>query len=392
MSMAPRIRSDLDYLSGKLGIAQQKLSYPNNIHKKMKSLHSTFKTINMACKACSKVPGFGTYAGRFNMAVKPLTRAIGRGEKCAKKVKDVAEPSRKRVANAKGKVDKIRKYDDKAVAACDKASEAKAKVQDLMKYCDQLSGMADAIQAVEDTLWPFKKVFEEVQWAYDNSVGAAKSVPVLGWFVSAVETVGSTINFVIDGIMDACGISAMLDALAKSLNPLEPLIDKLDRMASGLSSCTEGLVPFMAQIDGVTGDSGTTYSVGPDTSSGSGEAAKGYQNDGAGELLCCVVNTRFGLIPGKCKGDTAWYPYGGKEEYIKGSGFRVIEGYLLPKGTKPRGAAHGRQNDGAGDLWCAVAHTRWGTIPAKAKGNECWFPYGGKEHYQRGNFQYVERY
>ena len=49
------------------------------------------------------------------------------------------------------------------------------------------------------------------------------------------------------------------------------------------------------------------------------------------------------------------------------------------KGIRPR--PQGFQNDGAGRLWCAIAHTEHGRIPGKAKGNDCWYPYGGKEHH-----------
>ena len=55
----------------------------------------------------------------------------------------------------------------------------------------------------------------------------------------------------------------------------------------------------------------------------------------------------------------------------------------------PDHLAIGHQNDGAGDLWCAVAHTEWGHIPGKAKGGDCWFPYGGKEHSTR-DFHYFD--
>ena len=40
----------------------------------------------------------------------------------------------------------------------------------------------------------------------------------------------------------------------------------------------------------------------------------------------------------------------------------------------------GHQNDGHGDLWLGVAHTKWGDIPGKATGNTCWIAYDGKEH------------
>jgi len=45
----------------------------------------------------------------------------------------------------------------------------------------------------------------------------------------------------------------------------------------------------------------------------------------------------------------------------------------------PPSAPAGFQNDGAGQVWCAVAHTPQGNIPGKAIGNTCWYPYGGRE-------------
>eukprot|EP01036_Dinobryon_divergens_P029387 gene29387-38474_t len=117
--------------------------------------------------------------------------------------------------------------------------------------------------------------------------------------------------------------------------------------------------------------------------------AKGFQNDCAGELACCVVSTPYGRIPGKYKSGTAWYSYGGREEYTTEE-ITIVSGHLLPMGSPPSDAAHGFQldSDGAGDLWCAIAHTQWGTIPGKAKGHTCWYPYGGKEHIT-SDFQYV---
>ena len=41
--------------------------------------------------------------------------------------------------------------------------------------------------------------------------------------------------------------------------------------------------------------------------------------------------------------------------------------------------AQGRQIDGHGDLWCAVAETTHGKIPGKAKGDTCWYPHQGQE-------------
>jgi len=56
--------------------------------------------------------------------------------------------------------------------------------------------------------------------------------------------------------------------------------------------------------------------------------------------------------------------------------------------NEQQGIATGHQNDGAGTLYTAVAHTNHGDIPGKAKGNTCWYPYAGKEEYTQ-DFSYV---
>jgi len=47
--------------------------------------------------------------------------------------------------------------------------------------------------------------------------------------------------------------------------------------------------------------------------------------------------------------------------------------------SAPVYAVHGHQNDGAGQVSCAIAHTAQGDIPGKAKDGNCWYAYGGKE-------------
>jgi len=109
----------------------------------------------------------------------------------------------------------------------------------------------------------------------------------------------------------------------------------------------------------------------------------GFQTDGAGALYCAVAHTEFGDVPGKAKGDTCWYPYGGKEYTT--ADFSLLHS-TIPLfqvgnwGEPPIGALMvGRQKDRAGVLYAAVANTKWGKIPGKAKGKTCWYPYGGKE-------------
>lgn len=105
--------------------------------------------------------------------------------------------------------------------------------------------------------------------------------------------------------------------------------------------------------------------------------AAGFQRDGAGPLWCAIANTEHGRIPGKAQGDTCWYPYAGGEHTTKD--FEIVP--IGSKSKKIKCEPQGQQNDGGGDLWCAIAKTEWGKIPGKANANgECWFPYGGEEH------------
>ena len=122
-------------------------------------------------------------------------------------------------------------------------------------------------------------------------------------------------------------------------------------------------------------------------------AVQVFQNDGAGAVYAAIAHTQWGDIPGKAQGNNCWFPYGGEEKctndfsWVVGSGFRLVRGLrFVPSDALPLGL----QNDGAGPLWVAVAHTQWGDIPGKTdvQGNDCWFPYGGKEHCTN-NFSWV---
>jgi len=112
----------------------------------------------------------------------------------------------------------------------------------------------------------------------------------------------------------------------------------------------------------------------------------GRQNDGAGTHYCAVANTEWGQVPGKAKGDTCWYPYGGKEYYTTDFSYLECKNTAIElvqnKGAPPEGALFaGKQSDDSGDHFAAIANTEWGTIPGKAKGNRCWYSYDEKEYY-----------
>jgi hypothetical protein len=121
-------------------------------------------------------------------------------------------------------------------------------------------------------------------------------------------------------------------------------------------------------------------------------AIQGYQNDGAGAVACAVAHTSHGDIPAKAKDGQCWYPYGGKE--VNTNNFSWV---IAPRGTHleqnqgypPSSAiAAGFQNDGAGQVYCAIANAPQGRIPGKALGGNCWYAYAGQEH-QTSNFQWV---
>jgi hypothetical protein len=105
-------------------------------------------------------------------------------------------------------------------------------------------------------------------------------------------------------------------------------------------------------------------------------APQGVQNDGAGRLYAAIAHTEHGEIPGKAKEGECWYPYGGQEHSTQD--FTLVFDQVLR--NEPHGSAQGHQNDGAGELFCAIAHTEHGLIPGKAKDGTCWFSYGGEEH------------
>jgi len=120
------------------------------------------------------------------------------------------------------------------------------------------------------------------------------------------------------------------------------------------------------------------------------DGVKGHQNDGAGEVWCAIAHTDKGDIPGKAKGNDCWYSYGGQELHTNNFSWVVVRGWRLERGGNPphNSLPLGHQNDGAGTLWVAIAHTDKGDIPGKAKDNTCWYPYGGQEH-STNNFSWV---
>lgn len=135
-------------------------------------------------------------------------------------------------------------------------------------------------------------------------------------------------------------------------------------------------------------DSSANVTFNPNHGSPPSDAMKlGYQYDGAGHLYIGVANTKWGTIPGKAKDGTCWYPYGGEEYETSDFSWpsAAPDTYFLYAndgyGPPVYGFKAGEQTDGAGELYAAVAITDEGQIPGKAKGNTCWYSYGGKEYY-----------
>jgi len=120
---------------------------------------------------------------------------------------------------------------------------------------------------------------------------------------------------------------------------------------------------------------------------------KGRQND-SGEYHMVVCHTTHGNIPGKSNGKKGWYSYGGKELETHDFSFVVVRKNFrkvknvgqIPPCNKFK---LGHQNDGAGHLWCVLADTPHGVIPAKGKQGKAWYAFGGKEH-ETTDFHHLE--
>jgi len=111
--------------------------------------------------------------------------------------------------------------------------------------------------------------------------------------------------------------------------------------------------------------------------------------DGDGLYWSAVAHTEDGDIPGKAQNNTCWYPYNGKEVQTNNFSWLVAYHWRIEKGDQPPKAIPcGRQTDGAGIHFAAIAHTDFGDIPGKAKGKSCWYTYKGKEKTTK-NFSWI---
>jgi len=122
-----------------------------------------------------------------------------------------------------------------------------------------------------------------------------------------------------------------------------------------------------------------------------GATPVGKDADGR-ELYNIVAYTEHGEIPGKAasNGD-GYYPYGEVEVAISHYDFKWIvfnrPVYLCKNdnsGPPSSAVKVGFQTDGGGDHYAAVADTHdcsdsRGSHPGKAKGQECWYSFGGEE-------------
>ena len=120
----------------------------------------------------------------------------------------------------------------------------------------------------------------------------------------------------------------------------------------------------------------------------------GSQKDQFGENYClysAVALSRWGDIPGKAKGNTCWFSYEGKEyltdNFVWLTSMRPLQ-MEENKGSPPNLAVLCATN---GTAWfAAVATTRWGNIPGKAKDSTCFYSYDGKE-YSTKDFYWLVR-
>ncbi|KAJ8304511.1 hypothetical protein KUTeg_018094 [Tegillarca granosa] len=121
----------------------------------------------------------------------------------------------------------------------------------------------------------------------------------------------------------------------------------------------------------------------------------GNQRD-AGDLFVAVAKTEWGTIPGKANEKGCWYSYGGKEYFIKDPNDFVWVTCDRPvklvknEGKPPEFAIVCGYQDNYGYLYPAIAEDEnLGRIPGKARGDMCWYPYGGREMATK-NFYWID--
>ena len=100
-----------------------------------------------------------------------------------------------------------------------------------------------------------------------------------------------------------------------------------------------------------------------------------FANGSDGFFEPCLADTRWGVIPSKCKDGKAYVPYGGREHIFEGNNYATIEGtidepiMLIPNEADmvpPNGAIFSRQLDQSNPVYACVAETRDGLyIPGK---------------------------
>ena len=140
------------------------------------------------------------------------------------------------------------------------------------------------------------------------------------------------------------------------------------------------VTPWMAKIVTLE-DSELRELLGADSSPATvRNLLNGWQNDsGAYNLSICL--SPWGWIPGKNKGSTCWYSWGGKERTSRVK--RIIRGSRTRRvGQSLRGCRNsGYQRNDRRKYWSAVVKGRHGWVPGKYSPAEkkAWYPWGGKE-------------
>ena len=117
----------------------------------------------------------------------------------------------------------------------------------------------------------------------------------------------------------------------------------------------------------------------------------GRQHDTGRPLYNVIINSsRHGDVPGKGQEfSKAWYSFGGREfmeknmTNVKWLTSSTDEPLTLRRNNGSGAPANaipcGHQRD-SGTYYAAIAQCSHGLVPGKAKGNACWYPWGGKEH------------
>lgn len=255
-----KLRRVLETAKSRVSTTKTVLNGANSVYKNANKVSSAMKAVQQACSVVKVVPGIGSIVSRVGAIMKAPVSVMSNGtakakqlsQKCDKAVallKKIEGKLKTAIAGLKKAENNIKKdWLDELYKIRRQIEDGVAAMNRINAFLSPLSQATQRLRSAANALAPIGNAFKQVKAGYDNSIGTVKKVPLFGWLVSAVETVASGANFVIDKILSGLGINRLLENLSRSLNPLQPLFEKISRMVGQMDTPLKSLASMDAGL------------------------------------------------------------------------------------------------------------------------------------------------